>query len=263
MNGTKYDLQKLGIWVIKFEPPSAAYNYSTVQVGKYGQRLVGTTAAQRQIPFQCDVMASNDLTIITKRNDFFNIFNSMEPFYITDMRLPTVRWKVVAEQQPFELYDNWHMGGDITFNLNCIDGYAESVDTTLSIDKLSKWSIGGMNIPLNKPLFYRFKTNNFEVYNASNIDILAEERPYNILFKGSASSLEITNLTTQQKFKCNQSINSSDQFVLHGVWPILNNKSIYSKTNHAYIDLQRGWNKFQIDGCSGNFEVAFDTHFYY
>lgn len=263
LDGTKYDLQKLGIWVIKFEPPSAAYNFATVQVGKYGQRLVGTTAAQRQIPFQCDVIASNDLTIITKRNDFFNIFSSMEPFYITDMRLPTVRWKVAAEQQPFELYNNWHMGGDISFNLNCIDGYAESIDTTLNIDNLNKWSIGGMNLPLDKPLKYRFNTSNFEVFNASNIDILAEERPYNIAFSGEANNLTITNTTTQQVFECYQAITASDKFLLYGAWPILNNKSIYSKTNHAFIDLKKGWNKFQIDGCNGNFKIAFDTHFYY
>lgn len=263
LDGTKYDLQKLGIWVIKFEPPSAAYNFATVQVGKYGQRLVGTTAAQRQIPFQCDVIASNDLTIITKRNDFFNIFSSMKPFYITDMRLPTVRWKVVAEQQPFELYNNWHMGGDISFSLNCIGGYAESIDTTLNIDNLNKWSIGGMNLPLDKPLKYRFNTSNFEVFNASNIDILAEERPYNIAFSGEANNLTITNTTTQQVFECYQAITASDKFLLYGAWPILNNKSIYSKTNHAFIDLKKGWNKFQIDGCNGNFEIAFDTHFYY
>ncbi len=262
-DGTKYDLQKLGIWVIKFEPPSAAYNFSTVQIGKYGQRLVGTTVSQRQIPFQCDVIASNDLTIITKRNDFFNIFNSMEPFYITDMRLPTIRWKVVAEQQPFELYNNWHMGGDISFNVNCVDGYAESVDTTLNIGDLSKWSFGGMNLPKDRPLKYRFNTNSFEIFNASNIDILAEERPYNILFKGAASNLTINNLTTRQCFKCYKSISKTDEFVLRGVWPIINNKSVYSQTNHAFIDLKKGWNKFQIDGCTSDFEIAFNTHFYY
>lgn len=262
LDGTKFNLEKLGIRVIQFEPPSASYEYSSVQVGRRGQRLVGTTTGQRQIPFKCDVFASNNLTILLKRQQFFQIFDSQEPFYVIDSDLPTIRWKVVAEQQPFSFYENYSMGGDISFNLDCVDGYAESVDTTLNIDDMKKWSFG-MNLPINQHYQYRFAVSKFKVFNASNIDILAEERPFDILFKGQANGLTINNLTTNQTFKYLGAINTGDQFVLHGAWPILNNKSVYADSNHGLIDLKRGWNDFQISGFYNNFEVGVDTHFYY
>lgn len=263
LDGTKYDLAKLDIWVLQFEPPSPSYQHNVVSVGKYGQRLAGTTTSQRQIPFECDVFASDDLTIVMKRNQLFRIFDSMEPFYVIDMRLPTIRWKVIADQQPFNLYENYHMGGDISFNLNCIDGYAESVDSTLNINDLSKWSLGSMNLPLDKQLNYKFNKDNFEVFNASNIDILAEERPYTIQFQGQANKLTITNLSTNQKFICNQKINSGDEFKLYGCWPLLNGQSIYQNTNHSFIDLKQGWNEFNISGYQGDITITIDTHFYY
>lgn len=264
IDGTEYNLARLGIEVIKFEPPSPSYTHQAVQVGSYGQRLIGTTTGIRSIPFTCDVMASNDKTIIMKRHQFFKIFDSMEPFYIIDFRLSTVRWKVVAEPQPFSLYNNWNMAGDISFNLDCVDGYAESIDSTLNIDDLSKWSIGGMNLPIDKPLVYKFHNqSSFNIYNASNIDILAEERPYNILFKGQANNLTIINKTTGQAFKLNQPINNGDSFVLHGAWPLINNKSVFANSNHGLIDLKRGWNNFNVNGYQGDLDVAIDTHFYY
>lgn len=263
-DGTEYDLAALHMDVIQFEPPSAAYTHNVVQVGRYGERHVGTVATQRLIPLKLDAFATNDLTVMMKRNQLFRIFDSMSAFYVIDKRLPTIRWHVRAEQQPFPLYDNWNMGGDITFNLVCIDGYAESVSTTLTPTELelSQWGLG-MNLPLNKPLHYTFTTPEFDVYNASNIDIHAEERPYQILFQGSAGSLTITNATTNQTFQCDQAIGSSDQFVLYGAWPLLNGQSIYQNTNHGLIDLAQGWNHFKLGGCSGNFKIAFDTRFYY
>lgn len=263
-DGTEYDLAALRMDVIQFEPPSAAYTHNVVQVGRYGERHVGTVAAQRLIPLKLDVFATNDLTVVMKRNQLFRIFDSMSAFYVIDQRLPTIRWRVRADQQPFPLYDNWNMGGDISFNLVCIDGYAESVSSTLDPSELelSQWSLG-MNLPLDKPLHYTFMTPEFDIYNASNIEIHAEERPYKILFQGVAGSLTITNATTGQVFQCNHAIGGGDQFVLYGAWPLLNNQSIYQDCNHGLIDLARGWNHFVISGYQGNFKIAFDTHFYY
>ncbi|APX72857.1 phage tail family protein [Companilactobacillus allii] len=263
LDGTTYDLDALGIKVIEFSPPSPNYTNATVQVGRYGERVVGTSVGQRQIPISMDVFASNDLTIVMKRNKFFQIFDSIEEFYVIDMRLPMIRWKVRAEQQPFKFYENWHMGGDVSFNLICSDGYSETVDSTLNIDDLSKWAIGGMNIPLNLSVKYKFNEAEFDVFNASNIDILAEEKPYRIIYKGAANFLTISNETTNQTFKINRNFSSTNSFELYGAWPFLDGESVYADGNHELIDLKKGWNHFKIGGCQGNFEVAIDTRFYY
>ncbi|WCG36320.1 phage tail domain-containing protein [Companilactobacillus farciminis] len=263
LDGTIYDLNKLGIKVIEFSPPSPNYAFNTVQIGKYGEKLMGVTVGQRQIPISMDVFASNNLTILAKRHKFFQIFSSLEDFYVIDQRIPTIRWKVRAEQQPFKFYDNWHMGGDISFNLNCVDGYAESVDTTAHISDLSKWSISGMNLPLNKKLKYEYSKPEFDIYNASNIDIMAEERPYKIIFNGQATNLNIYNEATDQTFELNKSISSGEEFVLNGPLPFLNGQMIYDSGNHELIDLAKGWNHIKISGYQGDFKVLFDTRFYY
>jgi len=264
LDGTTYDLDKLGIKVIEFSPPSPSYNFNSVQIGKYGEKLMGVTVGQRQIPISMDVFASNNLTILAKRQKFFQIFDSMEDFYIIDYRIKTIRWKVRADQQPFKFYDNWHMGGDISFNLNCIDGYAESIDTTAHIDDLSKWSsVGGMNLPLDKKLKYKYSIPEFDIYNASSIEIRAEERPYRIVFTGTASNLTIYNETTDQTFELNTSINNGDEFVLNGLLPFLNRSMIYDSGNHEFIDLAKGWNHIKISGYQGDFTILFDTRFYY
>ncbi|GEO63043.1 phage tail domain-containing protein [Companilactobacillus nantensis] len=264
LDGTTYDLNKLDIKIIEFSPPSANFTVNSVQVGKYGEKVTGVTVGPRVIPISMDVFASSNLTIISKRNEFFRIFDSMEDFYIIDARIPTIRWKVRADQQPFKFYDNWHMGGDISFNLNCIEGYAESIDTTAHIDDLSKWSsVGGMNLPLNKRLKYEYSVPEFDIYNASNIDIMAEEKPYKIVFHGQASNLTIYNETTDQTFELNTSIRDGDEFVLNGPLPFLNGSMIYDSGNHELIDLAKGWNHIKINGYQGNFTILFDTRFYY
>jgi len=263
LDGTTYDLDKLDIKIIEFSPPSPNYNFNTVQIGKYGEKLMGVTVGQRQIPISMDVFASNNLTILAKRHKFFQIFSSLEDFYVIDQRIPTIRWKVRAEQQTFKFYDNWHMGGDISFNLNCVDGYAESVDTTAHISDLSKWSISGMNLPLNKKLKYEYSKPEFDIYNASNIDIMAEERPYKIVFNGQATNLNIYNEATDQTFELNRSISSGEEFVLNGPLPFLNGQMIYDSGNHELIDLAKGWNHIKISGYQGDFTVLFDTRFYY
>lgn len=263
LDGTTYDLDKLDIKIIEFSPPSPNYVFNSVQIGKYGEKLMGVTVGQRQIPISMDVFATNNLTILAKRQKFFRVFDSMEDFYIIDYRIKTIRWKVRADQQPFKFYDNWHMAGDVSFNLNCVDGYAESVDTTAHIDDLSKWSIMGMNLPINEKLKYKNNIPEFDIFNASNIDIMAEERPYRIVFRGQANNLTIYNETTDQTFELNRNIGNGDEFVLNGPLPFLNGQMVYDSGNHELIDLLKGWNHIKISGYQGDFTILFDTRFYY
>lgn len=258
-----YDLEKLDMRVIQFEPPSANYQHTMEQVGKYGKRFTETVIGERIIPFTIDVFASDENDIILQRGAFFNIFSSDEDFYVYDMRQTGIRWRVRAEQQPFGFYDNYYLGGDISFNLINASGYGESAGTTQTPFTYgsNEWSMG-MNIP-NEQLEYSFTRDNFTVKNLSTIPIRANERPYKITFKGSASNLTIKNVTTGQTFTLNTSITESDEFVLYGAWPFLNNKEVYSQGNHVFIDLKKGNNQFEISGYQKINSILFDTRFYY
>ncbi|QGG60080.1 phage tail family protein [Loigolactobacillus bifermentans] len=262
-DGITYDLNKLGMRVIQFEPPSANYQHTSEAIGTYGVVDTGTTVGALQIPFKLDVFAEDRYDVILQRRAFFEVFSSMDPFYIYDCRQLALRWKVKAEQQPFGFYDNFYMGGDISFNLICNDGYAETAATSLNAFDGSNTGWGfGMGLPDNVALPYSWHNQaTFKVLNPSSIPLLAEERPVHITFKGKASKLTIENTTTSQTFVYNAAID--DTFELFGAWPLLNNTPDFANGNHAMIDLAKGWNTFKLSGYQGDCDVSIDTRFYY
>lgn len=264
LDGTIYDLEKLDIRVLQFEPPSANYQHTMEQIGKYGKQFTETTIGERIIPFKVDVFATDTYDVVLQRQRLFDIFESNEDFYVYDIRQSALRWRVRSEQQPFAFYENYYLGGDISFNLICADGYAESVATSQTpfTYETESWEIG-MNIPNGEDLHYSFSTPSFQVRNLSSIPILATERPYKIIFKGVAAGLHIKNTTTDQEFIFNKAIGSGDEFYLFGAWPFLNGSACYSDGNHQFIDLVKGINSFEISGYQQIDEISIDTHFYY
>lgn len=258
LNGTVYDLDKLGFVVQTFDPPATNYAHTIQQIGLQGATLVGTTVGSLTIPLTLIIKANDINDLELQRLKLKNIFDSSEMFYVYSDRIPYLRWKVVAESFNFPQTGNFWRA-TATINLTCPDGYAESRGTTLNPSDYG-W---GMNIPSQK-LDYVFQNqNDISVYNASNIDLLADEHPVKIIFNGNvANKLTITNQTTSQTFEYNRSLNKNTTLTIDGLIPIENNSQMYYACNHAYIDFKRGWNKIQISGAS-DFTIKFDTRFYY
>lgn len=263
-DGTIYDLGKMGFGVVSFNPPSANWQHTWQQVGKYRTSLINSEIQQTTIPLVFDAFATDNYDMELQRLMLRQIFMSDEYFYVISMRTPYLRWKCVAEAFDMIQLDNYHKLKNVSITLDCIDGFAESTATTQTPFTYDSESWGlGENLPNGVDIPYTFTTPSFKVYNASNIPLRAEEHPFTLKFQGTVpSALTIENVTTGQTFVLNRSLTSSDTMELVGLVPIVNGSQDYGASNHAYLDLAVGWNDFEISGAT-NFTISFDTHFYY
>lgn len=265
LDGIKYDLGKLGIRVRSFDPPSPNYQHTFQQTGTYKNIRTDFKVQQLNIPLVFDVYCTDNYDYELQRMEVLEIFRSHEEFFIINLRTPFLRWKVVAEAFSYPRLNNYWKASNVSVNLVCADGYAESTSTTLTMlnPKTSDWGLG-MNLPLDEKLDYQFKNqNSFKIFNASNIPLLGEERPVNIHFSGVVSSkLAIKNKTTNQTWELNKTLKKTDKLVIQGMVPVLNNKLIYESCNHSYLDYVIGWNQLEVSGAS-DFTIDFETRFYY
>lgn len=265
LDGTEYDLDKLGFRVITFEPPGVNYAHTYVQQSKVGQVLTDVVIDKMTIPLTLMIQAEDTIDLELKRLDLKRIFNSDEPFYIYTNRIPYLRWKCVVDGAiSYPQIENFWQA-TATINLSCPLGLAETVATTADSDfsyESGKWGLG-LNIPHGVELKYVFNSNPCRVYNASNVDLKADELPVEITFSGNVKdALTITNSTTNQAFKLSGSYTKQDTIVIDGIVPTVNGTEQYSKTNHAYLDFVKGWNDLSISGAT-DYTIKFNTRFYY
>ncbi|CAH1853335.1 MULTISPECIES: phage tail domain-containing protein [Convivina] len=265
-DGTIYDLHKEGIEVVSFDPPSPNFQHTYTQNSKYGATLTTSQIQQMNIPIVFDVFARDNADYELQRLKVLRIFDSTEPFYVINRRLPWQRWRVVAEAFNYPRSGNFWKAKSVSFNLVAIDGLAESVGTTLDpfIFDDAKWGIG-MGIPYENQRYSFNNQSSFNVYNPSIIPLLANERPVVITFKGNApNGLTIRNSTTGQLFNYKKSLSSSDEFQLVGIVPIINGQQRLGNdfSDRGFVDFVKGDNQITISGAS-NFSISFNTRFYY
>lgn len=265
-DGTIYDLEKEGIKVINFDPPSANFQHTYNQIGKFGAELVDTQIQQMSIPLTFDVTARDNYDYELQRLKVLRIFSSTEPFYVINMRTPFLRWKVVADSFTYPRLGNFWKAKNVAINLVCYDGLAESTATTLDPFTFDGGTYGiGMGIPLDSTGYQFSNQNKFTILNPSIIPLLASERPVKVVFKGDApNGLTIKNNTTGQEFKYLKQLTSSDEFKLIGLVPIVNGVQRLGNdlSNREFLDYAIGNNDIEIIGSS-NFTIQFITRFYY
>lgn len=265
LDGTTYNLDDLDIRVISFDPPSPGYQHTFTQIHQTKATQTASQIQQTTIPLVVQVRAHDVYDYELMRERVLRVFPGYESFYVINMRIPMIRWKVSVDGFSYPRLNNFWFTQPITINLMSEDGFAESVSMT-SEDNFTKfdnkWGLG-MNLPKDVDYSYKFTTNKFDVYNLGNIPLKAEERPVLYEFQGTvANGLTITNTTTDQTFKYNKGLKSSDKLQIYGMKPVLNNQLVFQDCNHAYLDLNVGKNTFIISGASGfTFSVA--TRFYY
>ena len=261
-DGTIYDLDALDFRVKKFDPPTAAVNYAYTQVGNYGARLAGAQVAQLVIPLTLVIKAVDNPDYRAQLISLRRIFLTDEDFYVIDQTVPFLRYRVRAEQISPTQNNNFWQSNDVTVNLDCADGYAETTTTTGASDFTSELYVFGINLPDTLPK-YSFTTSSFTFYNAGNIPLTADERPVTITFKGTAAGgLTIANKTTGQSIKITKALKASDTLTIAGMVPMINGQQAYADSDHGYLDFKRGNNQIQVTGAS-NFTISFDTRFYY
>lgn len=264
-DGTIYDLGKMGYRVKSFDPPLPQYQHTFQQYGTYGSTLLDTKVGQMTIPLVLNIVAYDTTDFELQRMRLRRIFRSDEEFYVMTTRMPALRWKVVADPITANQLNSFWGAKDVSINLQCADGYAETSATTTTPFTYSNYKYGAYELsPLNGyKMRYEWQTPDIKFYNPGTIPLLAEERPVKIIFNGKVDkSLSIKNKTTEQEIRLDKSLGKKDELIWQGLVPIVNNKQEYSHTNHGYLDFVTGWNELYLTGAS-NFKITFDTRFYY
>ena len=266
-DGTSVNLSDKGFLVKSFTPPSPNFQYTWQQMGKYKALLTNSEIQQSTFSFEVYVDGKDFYDFELIRLELKKILTSDKPFYVIWTMMPYLRYLCVPDMSNLVMAQDDavpRMASPLSISLISIDGFAESTATTQTPFTYDSESWGlGENLPNGVDIPYTFTTPSFNVYNASNIPLRAEEHPFTLKFQGTVpSALTIENVTTGQTFILNRSLTSSDTMELVGLVPIVNGSQDYGDSNHAYLDLAEGWNEFEISGAS-NFTISFDTHFYY
>ncbi|MEK1411284.1 phage tail family protein [Limosilactobacillus fermentum] len=263
LDGKVFDLDALGYRVVSYNPPTASVTYTYQQIGNYGTTLTGAQTAQLVIPLVVVIKARDMNDYRLQLIELHKIFYTDEYFFVYDSKIPYLRYKVRAEQIAPTQNGNFWQSSNVTINLDCPSGYAESTYTSLEIANDNSLMGFGVNLPVEQEFQAQFSTSDFTFTNIGLIPLQADERPVTITFNGSvANALTITNQTTNQSLKITHQLNPSDNLVIAGFMPTVNGTTIYGDSDHGYLDFARGDNDIHIDGAT-SFTISFDTRFYY
>lgn len=263
LDGKVFDLDALGFRVASYNPPTASVTYTYQQIGNYGTTLTGAQTAHLIIPLTVVITARDMNDYRLQLIELRKIFYTDEYFYVYDSNIPYLRYKVRAEQIAPTQNGNFWQSNNVTINLDCPSGYAETINTSLELSGDTGLTGFGLNYMIGKKFTARFNSPDFTFTNLGLIPLQADERPVTISFSGSvASALTITNQTTNQSLKITHQLSPSDNLVIVGFMPTVNGTPIYGDSDHGYLDFARGDNEIHIDGAT-SFTISFDTRFYY
>jgi len=122
----------------------------------------------------------------------------------------------------------------------------------------------GMNLPNGIDLHYHYvNTHNFDIYNASDIDIDPVNRyPLQIIVTGFHGKFDMINETTGDEIVYTEPLEPEDKLVWDNLSVYKNGELDNGSSNLAWIRLKRGWNHFKIYGYD-NVDITFHFRFVY
>ncbi|MEK4501157.1 phage tail family protein [Bacillus sp. FSL R12-0069] len=264
LNGKRYKLSKeTGYIVLKFRPESIKVNKQRESI--MGRPPIVTDKEIEGRPIHTEILfTSYDFfDHVLKRNEFFQILDSREDFYVISSEEPGKRWLVSAESftpKPVSI-----TLGRCEIVLYSESPYAESIGTTMDPMTFDSnlWQIGQGLIAEDTK--YHHTTTSFRIYNAGDVLINPKYMPLKIKYKGKSNNLTIKNNTTGDLWNyTGVTTTLNDVITLDGVRAYRNVLgSIFKNTNWGLITLKPGWNDFVLTGTTDAFEVEFDFRFYY
>jgi hypothetical protein len=122
----------------------------------------------------------------------------------------------------------------------------------------------GMNLPNGEDLQYHYvNTHNFDIYNASDIDIDPVDRyPLQIIVTGFHGKFDMINETTGDEIVYTEPLEPEDKLVWDNLSVYKNGELDNGSSNLAWIRLKQGWNHFKIYGYD-NVDITFHFRFVY
>lgn len=127
-----------------------------------------------------------------------------------------------------------------------------------------KWNddIGFAN--LKQSMYKIYDKTNFQMFNPG-IEVHPFEKELKIIItqvRDSSDYFELKNLTNGTTFKVNEAVSDSQNIILDGPNITNNGSQFLRNTNRGFIELEKGWNEFQINGAN-KATIEFVFPFYY
>ena len=245
--------------------PQFTNNYQDVS-GRDGSPFVSQTFAKRTFNEKFSLHFATWDEFLLARSEIYSIFGTRQKIRVRTDSSPTkVYFGYVT---PFDIapYKDGGYDADFTIPFDVPKGYRYSLfrSDTPYTDEQNGWSFG-MNLP-DEPtdLNYHFTSNNFRVYNASDIkvDPYYQNHDLKILVKFNGSSLKITNKTTNTEWQYNEGNDGSKQIILDGITTFLDGDDVSGKTDYGNLSLNPGWNEIECTGAN-SVDITFSFPFIY
>ncbi|MCG7345304.1 phage tail family protein [Sporosarcina sp. ACRSL] len=262
LDGTVYDLKEFGLVPLIFtlDSPTPRHTAEIVE-GRDGHIDLGTTFEGRTMRSTFYIKGTDKYDYLLLRDEVFRLFDARTFFYLIDIDEPRKRWKVKTADM-YTPINHRAEAGTMEISFVSPSPYAESYGTTLDPFTFTaeKWQVGQGVIA--EDLIYAHNTQNFRIYNGSDIPINPREIPLLIKYQGASTNLRIRNNTTGDEWAYTGASGINDTILLDGVRSLKNGLTIFGQTNRKLITLARGWNDFTLIGASGSFLISFDFRFH-
>ncbi|WFF78128.1 phage tail family protein [Bacillus velezensis] len=210
---------------------------------------------------ECLLLGADDVDFHLLQAELFHALHREEEFFLVSEATPKKRWRV--ELSASFTPDRIGSFGDFTLTFQSAATYCESVGTTLDAFTfdVNKWQIGeGLTDDIPS---YKHKTKTFRIFNAGAVRLDPRYMPLKITYKGASDKLSIKNRTTGDLWAFSGTSTAKEAIQISGVTSKKGNVSILGQTNFGLITLEPGWNEFELNGTSGDFEITFDFRFHY
>lgn len=201
------------------------------------------------------------------KHDIYRTFLTKEIIRVRCSTAPNKVYYCRSNQFEMQIKKVGYGGVVFTVPLDNPSGLAYSIcnsDEFNNLERYDSWSYG-MNIPNNYPLQYHFSnTNNFTVYNPSDVDInpYLQNDKLSIQVKFKGNNITIKNNTNSSNWTYKKSGNGNDTILINGVNSSINGSPCSKDTNFGHIQLDKGANDIVISGAETS-DITFSFPFVY
>ncbi|MEJ7452770.1 phage tail domain-containing protein [Staphylococcus xylosus] len=180
-----------------------------------------------------------------------------EPYYVWHSDLPGKKYAVYCTEDGNESLTNSFATFAVTFVV--FKGYSESLKETDQFSLSSgDWQFEG-GVLADDNIKYKHNTTSFKIYNGSSdvINPLLRHKfkllinidaPKGFKIKNKSTSKKLNDGTETDVFEYKKGIKKSQQLVINGVHPFVDNKRVGIDTNWQWLTLDKGFNEIEITG---------------
>lgn len=239
--GQEINVSSIGLIGMKLGIPSPSYRTVTEEIdGRNGSIIVDRILNSRNLTAEFISKATDYVDSLELRDKLYSMLGNGLPFYVSENKNSSRRWKVYLEDWTPERLD-------VRFHRFEVPLYAASGSSeSITIIKKS------------------FNTTKFNFKNQGSIDIDPREHSETeIEFKGASTDLRILNNTTGEEWSWKGSTVVGDSILLKGVRFLKNEVSILGTSNKKIITIAPGQNEFELIGATGDFELIIRSRFYF